>query len=341
MTITGLTTATGAAELIATRTGTESSAQGQSANFTLGNTTASRYSSIQGYQGGFQFYGFNGSSWNEWARIDLSGNLGLGVTPSAWAASRPAFEQIGGSVWSFGTANFYNLQNAYFDSVGFKYKNTAAASSYQQGSGVHYWYNAPSGTAGNAITFTQAMTLDASGNLLVGTTTAGAGIGVNTKFAMDAGSLDGAVLKVGANAGYAPLSAWNTATTGDNTFVSFLTEGGTGTQRGTITYNRAGGLTAYNTTSDYRAKDIIGNVTNSGEVIDSVPVYMGKMKSATEERPMFIAHETPDYAHTGKKDAVDADGNPIYQQIDTSSLVPIMWAEIQSLRQRITTLENK
>jgi hypothetical protein len=35
---------------------------------------------------------------------------------------------------------------------------------------VHQWFNAPSGTAGNAITFTQAMTLDASGNLLVGTT---------------------------------------------------------------------------------------------------------------------------------------------------------------------------
>jgi hypothetical protein len=34
------------------------------------------------------------------------------------------------------------------------------------------WYNAPSGTAGNAITFTQAMTLDASGNLLVGKTSA-------------------------------------------------------------------------------------------------------------------------------------------------------------------------
>jgi hypothetical protein len=102
--------------------------------------------------------------------LDNSGNLGLGVTPSAWATSRPAFEQIGGSVWSFGTANFYNLQNAYFDSVGFKYKNTAAASSYQQGSGVHYWYNAPSGTAGNAITFNQAMTLNASSNLGIGTT---------------------------------------------------------------------------------------------------------------------------------------------------------------------------
>ena len=129
--------------------------------------------------------------------------------------------------------------------------------------------------------------------------------------------------------------------TGNNTFTSFLTEGGTGTQRGTITYNRTAGLVAYNTTSDYRSKDIIGPVTDSGAVIDSTPVYMGKMKGATQERPMFIAHETPAYAHTGEKDAVDKDGNPVYQQMDASALVPVMWAEIQSLRKRISTLENK
>jgi hypothetical protein len=50
---------------------------------------------------------------------------------------------------------------------------------------------------------------------------------------------------------------------------------------------------------------------------------------------MFIAHETPAYAHTGEKDAVDKDGNPVYQQMDAASLVPILWAEVQSLRQRL------
>jgi hypothetical protein len=94
-------------------------------------------------------------------------------------------------------------------------------------------------------------------------------------------------------------------------------------------------LVAYNVTSDYRAKDIIGPVTDSGALIDSVPVYMGKMHGATQERPMFIAHEVPAYAHTGEKDAVDADGNPVYQQMDASALIPVMWAEIQSLRARL------
>ena len=126
----------------------------------------------------------------------------------------------------------------------------------------------------------------------------------------------------------------NATTTGDGQFFSFGTEASY-TERGSITYNRAGGLTAYNVTSDYRAKDIIGPVTNSGALIDSIPVYMGKMHGATQERPMFIAHETPVYAHTGEKDAVDENGNPKYQQMDASALIPVMWAEIQSLRKRL------
>jgi hypothetical protein len=59
--------------------------------------------------------------------------------------------------------------NAYFDS-GWKYITSAAASNYYQSSGAHIWQNAASGTAGNAISFTQAMVLDASGNLGIGTT---------------------------------------------------------------------------------------------------------------------------------------------------------------------------
>jgi hypothetical protein len=128
--------------------------------------------------------------------------------------------------------------------------------------------------------------------------------------------------------------AWHANTTGDNVLHQFFTETSP-TVRGSITYNRGAGLVAYNVTSDYRAKDISGPVTGSGALIDSVPVYMGKIKDATQERPMFIAHETPAYAHTGEKDAVDADGNPVYQQMDASAFIPVMWAEIQDLRKRL------
>ena len=172
--------------------------------------------------------------------------------------------------------------------------------------------------------------IDSSGNLLVGAT---------SRFSTERVSINQTV--AGAQALYTKnlsgdfnFNCWNAATSGDNQFIQFITEASP-TSRGSITYNRGAGLVAYNVTSDYRAKDILGPVVDSGALIDSVPVYMGKMKGATQERPMFIAHETPEYAHTGEKDAVDADGNPVYQQMDASALVPVMWAEIQSLRQRL------
>jgi len=108
-----------------------------------------------------------------WA-ADASGNLGLGVTPSAWGGSNKAIDigTVGGIAAD--SASMRVLNNAYSDSGGtFRYKTTAAAFNYVQNPSLgHVFFTAPSGTAGNAITFTQAMTLDASGNLLVGGTSA-------------------------------------------------------------------------------------------------------------------------------------------------------------------------
>ena len=125
--------------------------------------------------------------------------------------------------------------------------------------------------------------------------------------------------------------------------MSFLTEA-TATARGSITYNRSGGLVAYNVTSDYRSKDITGKYEASGETINQLQVYMGKMKGATISRPMMIAHEAASvvpYAVTGEKDAVDENGEPIYQSMDHQIFVPLLIAEVQSLRSRIALLEAR
>jgi hypothetical protein len=103
--------------------------------------------------------------------IDTSQNVGIGVTPSSWNGGRGL--QIGarGSLADAYSSNIYLGNNWYIDGTGNKYIATAAATLYAlTTTGQHQWFNAPSGTAGTAITFTQAMTLDASGNLLVGTT---------------------------------------------------------------------------------------------------------------------------------------------------------------------------
>ena len=104
-------------------------------------------------------------------RLDSAGNMGLGVTPSAWGSGYKALQiNNGGLVTNTGGTFTAVVANAYFDGTNYKYTSTAAASLYRQNAGVHDWQIAGSGTAGNSITFTQAMTLDASGNLGVGQT---------------------------------------------------------------------------------------------------------------------------------------------------------------------------
>ena len=113
--------------------------------------------------------------WNisnvEKARIDSSGNLGLGVTPSAWSsASRPALQLTNGAALFSRTGSTFLGQNFFYNaSDAGTYIANGFATVYNQASGQHQWYNAPSGTAGNAAALTQAMTLDASGNLGIGT----------------------------------------------------------------------------------------------------------------------------------------------------------------------------
>jgi hypothetical protein len=110
-----------------------------------------------------------------------STGLGVSVTPSAWGGGGRAFEIgfIGTGIQSRNNQYFALTQNSWFNSSAqWIYGATGLASRYDQDAGTHKWFNAPSGTAGNAITFTQAMTLDASGNLLVGVASANANGGV-------------------------------------------------------------------------------------------------------------------------------------------------------------------
>jgi hypothetical protein len=102
-----------------------------------------------------------------------AGNLGLGVTPSAWVSTAKAI-QINSytslSQQSNGSANL--MQNAYESPANaFKFVTGAAAARYNIAAGVHSWHTSTATpVAGNDPVFSQAMTLDASGNLGIGTT---------------------------------------------------------------------------------------------------------------------------------------------------------------------------
>jgi hypothetical protein len=117
-----------------------------------------------------------GTSPTTLATLDTGGNLGLGVTPGAWSTSYRAIQMFGGGLAAMsGTGDGYLVNNLLYDGA-WKYINTGGASFYRQVSASHAWFSAPSGTGGTTATTTQAMTLDANGNLMVGGTSSYGGI---------------------------------------------------------------------------------------------------------------------------------------------------------------------
>ena len=180
---------------------------------------------------------------------------------------------------------------------------------------------------------------DSSGNLLVGTASQ-----LSTeKVSINQTTAGLQALYTKNVSGDFNFNCWSASSTGNNQFIQFITETSP-TARGSITYNRAGGLVAYNQTSDYRAKDINGPVQNALAIVAQLKPYMGVMKGATIERPMFIAHEAQaiaPYSVTGGKDAVDKKGDPVLQQMDHSTLVPLLTAAIQEQQQMIEELKAK
>jgi hypothetical protein len=142
----------------------------QQIGFRSGVSTFAYYDSLEfGYATAQGFSGYTATM-----RLTSSGNLGLGVTPSAWGSNFKAIQGFSSS--QFGLVASTNSvaigTNYYHNNTDYLYATTGqSASRYDMTSaGVHRWFTAPSGTAGNAISFTQAMTLDASGNLGIGTT---------------------------------------------------------------------------------------------------------------------------------------------------------------------------
>ena len=99
---------------------------------------------------------------------DASGNVGIGVIPSAWATLKGF--QVGNSSLATLTANTYLANNTYYNGSAWKYLSTAGAGSYQINENVHSWLYAASGTAGATTTLTEAMRIDSSGYVGINTT---------------------------------------------------------------------------------------------------------------------------------------------------------------------------
>ena len=270
-------------------------------------------------------------------RVDSSGNLGLGVTPSAWGGTFKAVQVRSAAFADNNAGDAYVFANGYFDGTNIRYYMSGEAAGYYAiENGASKWYNAPSGTAGDAITFTQAMTLDASGNLLVGTTSnPGGGFGGERFVVNTAGNTALFRTTAGSDAG----AALSCARTSNGIQISFHQSG---SAIGSINTN--GTATAYNTSSDYRLKENVAPMQNALDTVAQLNPVTYTWKADGSAGQGFIAHElqavVPDCV-TGEKDAVDAEGKPKYQGVDTSFLVATLVKAIQELTARVAELEAK
>ena len=126
---------------------------------------------------------------------------------------------------------------------------------------------------------------------------------------------------------------------GTGNIISIRTSG---TQVGSISVT--GSATAYNTSSDYRLKENVVAMSGATERLKQLkPSRFNFIADPDTTVDGFLAHEVQDIvpeAITGTKDAVDAEGNPEYQGIDQSKLVPLLVATIQELEARIAALEG-
>lgn len=105
--------------------------------------------------------------------LSASASIALNTTPKTWTSGYYAMELATGNLATSTNGSLYLNQNSYNSGAQYLAISTAAASRYAMNSGLHLWYNAASVSAGNPLTFVQAMTLDLNNNLLLGTTGAG------------------------------------------------------------------------------------------------------------------------------------------------------------------------
>ena len=267
---------------------------------------------------------------SERMRVDTSGNVGIGTSSPVNRLDVLGDVTVGGfyrnaDVTVVGTAGMLLNLGARNGSV------------LTPGAAIGAQLDNPSTTgslqfltrSSNALT--ERARIDSSGNLLVGTTGTAYGGGERLSVVTSGGGsgTTGAGIR-GLNS--VLLGLWN-STVGSSTIIGFAA-GSSGAGVGSITTNGTSTV-AYNTSSDYRLKENVQPMTGALAKIAALKPVTYKWKVDGSDGQGFIAHElqevVPDCVN-GKKDAVDAEGNPVYQGIDTSFLVATLTAAIQELK---------
>jgi Chaperone of endosialidase len=277
--------------------------------------------------------------------IDSSGNLGLGVTPSAWGGTGL---QVGAhtNIYSYG-ANSGFTYNCYINSSGSViYSGSGYATAYQQTGGAHQFYTAPSGTAGNAVTLTQAMTLDNSGRLLIGITSVYNG----TCTIQQKNSIDGNQVVSFANSSTnTPYIAYFTFSNAapNNATSDFLECSDNAANR--ILLHSNGGIANYSANnvnlSDQTMKKDIAPAKSYLSILNQIPVVTFLLNDQTDnelnlgvtaQSVQAVAPELVGTMNVGTKDSPN-----IKLAIYETDLKYAMLKAIQELSAQVTTLQSQ
>jgi len=285
------------------------------------NSTNANYYSLYNSSGTLTFSNGTGRMY-----LDASGNLGIGTTSPSTQLHVNSAADTTVTIDSGGTA-YASVVSFVADS-----ERAKIIGGYQSGGGGYLAFNTDS-TGGSDV---ERARIDSSGNFLVGTTST---FSPSSKFASVATGTQSAGAFVTDSAGWQSVVCWNKATSG----TIYLIEFGTGTSyaaRGSITYN--GTSVAYNTTSDYRLKENVKPMRGALAKVAALKPVTYTWKADGSEGEGFIAHELQEVcpnAVAGEKDAVDVEGNPKYQGIDTSFLVATLTSAIQEQQAIIESLK--
>ena len=266
---------------------------------------------------------------------DSSGNVGIDKTPDSWASNYVGL-QIGNTASIYGRSDTTNVigvaSNVYYDGTSNKYIQNGNAERMYFNSGNIVFENAGSGTAGNSVTFSERMRIDSSGNVNVGRTVATTSNTVGCSLLPD-----GSIIIERDNNQLMSLNRLN----GNGTLILFAR--GAGNNVGSIVGNTSS--VSYNTSSDYRLKENVVEVTDGINRVKLLkPSRFNFIADPDKTVDGFLAHEVSDVvpeAIHGTKDQVDAKGNPEYQGIDQSKLVPLLTAALQEAITKIESLEAR
>ena len=247
---------------------------------------------------------------SERVRVNSSGNVGIGTSPN----KRLTVYSDDGYIQMLNAQTGTGNTDGSF--IGVEGGTTALRIVNQENDAISFHTNGLANERGR---------FDASGNLLVGTTTQLGSARVTIKTPDGSGSLIPLTLAVGlVSDGYGG--------------ISFRNPNGA---QGSVAINST--TVTYNTSSDYRLKENIAPMTGALATVAQLKPVTYNWKVDGSAGQGFIAHElqavVPDCV-TGEKDAVDAEGKPQYQGIDTSFLVATLTAAIkeqQALIEQLTT----